>query len=153
MPKERILSAAFITLLIILIVGGVSIIRYVKKDAFSAERIIIDTAKHAKVKKQIDSLCEKNGVFLLQSEKNNEIYLILDGSHTSLEGEAPYFSNVKVTTEKDSIMIYFNEEPKNYTVGKYPEQRLVYKINTDKDYEFIKLFKNGEETHFDSIGA
>lgn len=124
-----------------------------KNNIFTTEKINMVTDLSMKEKDAVDQLCKDNGVFLLDSQERNVIYLIFDDTHVNLNGEAPYFSDVRVETKDDMLMIYFNEESKKYLSGKYPELKQVYKIIKDKDYTYIRVFKNGEETHFDGIGV
>jgi hypothetical protein len=122
-----------------------------KNSIFIVEKLEDNSNAYRKIYDNKNEFIKENGIFLLQTEEEKEIYLILDGSHINLNREVPYFSDVIIENKEDTIRIYFNEELKNYKVGKYPENILIYKITKDKDYEYIQLFKNGEETHFDSI--
>ncbi|ERI92341.1 hypothetical protein HMPREF1982_02323 [Clostridiales bacterium oral taxon 876 str. F0540] len=123
-----------------------------KNKTFIAKEINFNTFSNKKIRIAIEQICKDNGVFLYNL-KDNATYLILDGSHANFKGEAPYFSDVKIEAKENSIRIYFTQELKNYPFGKYPQQKLVYKITKDKKYDYIKVFKDGVETHFDSIGA
>lgn len=105
-----------------------------------------------------DIIFKENGVYLQYLDNHNldkpkEMYFILNGSIVNLEGEAPFYSNVDIKTSENEIQIYFDEEIKKYPQGKYPDHKLIFKITPDKKYEYIKVFKNGQESHFDSVGA
>jgi len=141
-----------ISVLMILLLIGINIkMNNVKDNTFIAEKLNTNSDAYKKINDKVSSFIKENGVFLLQTEEDNVNYLILDGSHMNLKNESSYFSDVKVENNEDLIMIYYNEELKNYTEGKYPEHRLIYKITKDKETEYIRVFKNKEETHFNSV--
>lgn len=152
MNKKKIYLVAVISALIILIAAGVFIkMNNAKDGTFSTKKLGDNTSLYKKINDKASVSIGESGVYLLNTGEDNVTYLILDGSHMSLNNEAPYFSDVKIEKEGDSIMIYFNEELKAYPEGKYSGQRLIYKIINNTDTEYIKVFKNGEETHFNSI--
>lgn len=152
MNKKKVYLVTFISALIILIAAGVFIkINNAKDGTFSTKKIDDNTSLYKKINDKASLSIGESGVYLLNTGEDNITYLILDGSHMSLNNEAPYFSDVKIENEGDSIMIYFNEELRAYPEGQYSGQRLIYKITNHKDAEYIKVFKNGEETHFNSI--
>lgn len=141
-----------ITVLIILITTGIFIkINNAKTGVFITKKLDANTSVYKKINDKVSEPIKESGVYLLNIGKDNVTYLILDGSHMSLKNEAPYFSDVRVENKGNSIMIFFNEEVRIYPDGKYPEQRLIYKITKDKNTEYIRVFKNGEETHFDCV--
>jgi hypothetical protein len=153
-PKSiKILIVLILAFVILLIAGNVIIKDKTERNIFTAEQVESETSLNSDIKNSIKRICKTSGAFLIQTENEKISYFILDGSHINLKGEAPYFTNVKFETKEDSVMIYFNEEVRHYPEGKYPEQRLIYKIIKDKDYEYNKLFKNGELTHFTTIGS
>lgn len=152
MNKKKIYLVTIISALIILIATGVFIkMNNSKDDTFTTKKLDDNTSLYKKINDKASLSIGESGVYLLNTGEDNVSYLILDGSHMSLKNEAPYFSDVKIENEGDSIMIYFNEELRTYPVGEYSGQRLIYKIINNKDTEYIKIFKNGEETHFNSI--
>lgn len=154
MRKKHFYLLTFIAVSVVLLITiNKTLNNNAKQNIFTTEKININTALNNKTKNAISQLCKDNGVFLFNLSESNVIYLILDGTHVNLNGEASYFSDVKVEAKDDTIMIYFSEGLKNYPFGKYPEQKLVYKITKDKNYDYIKVFKNGEESHFDGIGG
>jgi hypothetical protein len=122
-----------------------------KGNIFSTEQLNTNSNAYNKVNDKVMKFIKGNGVFLLQSDSDNVTYLILDGSNMNSNNEAPYFSNVKIENNSNAIIINYDEELNDYTKSKYLEHRLIYKIIKDDDTEFMKVFKNGEETHFDSI--
>jgi len=141
-----------ISILMILLLIGINIkMNNVKDNTFIAEKLNTNSDAYKKINDKASDFIKENGVFLLQTEEDNVNYLILDGSHMNLKNESPYFSDVKVENKEDLIMVYYNEELKTYTEGKYPEHRLIYKITKDKETKYIRVFKNKVETHFNSV--
>jgi len=141
-----------ITVLIILIAIGIFIkMNNTKDSVFITKKLDANTSAFKNINDKVSEPIKENGVFLLNTGEDNVTYLILDASHMSLKNEVPDFSNVKIENKGNSIMIYFSEKLKIYPDGKYPELRLIYKITKDKHTEYIRAFKNGEETHFDSV--
>lgn len=154
MNKKKIYFSISIIVLIILITTGIFIkMNNTKDDIFITKKLDTNTSVYKKINNKVSESIKESGVYLLNTGEDDVTYLILDGSHMSLKNEAPYFSDVKIENKGDSIMIYFNEELKIYPDGNYPEHRLIYKITKDKNTEYIRVFKNGEETHFDSVIA
>jgi hypothetical protein len=150
--KKKIYLFTSITVLIILITTGIFIkMNNAKNGIFITKKLDVNTSVYKKINDKVSELIKENGVYLLNTGEDNVTYLILDCSHMSLKNEAPYFSDVKTENKGNSIMVYFNEELKIYLDCKYPEQRLIYKITKDKRTEYVRVFKNGEETHFDSV--
>ena len=152
MNKKKIYLFTSIAVLIILTTTGIIIkMNGTKDDIFITKELIANTSTYKKINDKVSKTIKESGIYLLNIGEDNVTYLILDGSHISLKNEAPCFSDVKIENKGDSIMIYFSEELKVYPDGKYPEHRLIYKITKDKDTEYIKVLKNGEETHFDTV--
>lgn len=152
--KKKIYLFTSITVLIILITTEIFIkMNNVKNDIFIIKKLDVNTSIYKKINDKVSKLINESGVYLLNTGEDNVTYLILDGSDMSFKNEAPYFSDVKIENKGNSIMIYFNEYLKIYQDGKYPEHILIYEIIKDKDTEYIRVFRNGEETHFDSIIA
>lgn len=58
------------------------------------------------------------------------------------------FGDMDIKTDEDSFQIYLqqNEEP---TKDEYK----LYKITLDRTYEYMRVFKDDEETHFQLIGV
>ena len=152
MNKKRYYLITSIIVLVILIIGGVfAKINNVKDNTFTTEKLNTNSSGYKKINNKVSRVIDKNGNYLVNIGEDNVSYLILDGSHLSFKNERPYFSDVKIENKGDSILIYFNEELKIYSEGKYTELRLIYRITKDKDTEYFRIFKNGEETHFDSV--
>lgn len=149
--KTFYLLTSILVLVILVIIGIFTKMNNVKDGTFITEKLNTDSRDYKKIIDKISGAIKENGVYLLNTGKDNITYLILDGSYINLKNEAPYFSDVKIENRENSINIYFREEMKTYPEGEYPDHRLIYKITKDKDTEYIRVFKNGEETHVDSV--
>lgn len=88
---------------------------------------------------------EKNtGIYLYQKEENRR-YLYLNEDFLN---EGKDFGEVTVETDDDSIRIYTSE------VDGEPSANKLYIIELDdRQYEYMRVYKNDEETYFASIGA
>lgn len=88
-----------------------------------------------------------NGIYILNVKKD-KFYLFL--SQEFLD-EGKNFGSIDVKEEEDALTIYLNESPDigQENQGMYK----LYEIHRPKDYEFLRVFKNGEETHIQTVGA
>lgn len=152
MNKKKYYLITSISVLLILIIGGVfTKINNAKDNTFTTEKLNVKSSVYKKINNKVSGAIDKNGIYMLNTGEGNVTYLILDGSYLSFTNEIPYFSDVKIENKGNSILINFSEEVKIYSEGKYSETRLIYKITKDKDTEYIKVFKNGEETYIDMV--
>jgi hypothetical protein len=150
--KRKIYFFSSTAVLITLIITGIFIkMNDYTSCVFSTRELEVNTSAYKNISDKGSEFIKESGVYILNVGEDNSTYLILDGTHMSLKNEAPYFSDVKIENKEKSIMIYFNEDFKIYSEGKYPEHRLIYKFTRPKDNEYIRVFKNGEETHIDSV--
>ncbi|MBS4210438.1 hypothetical protein [Bacillus sp. FJAT-50079] len=86
-----------------------------------------------------------NGIYIFNdSEKRRYLYL----SQEFLDNESG-FGNMDIKTEENSFNIYLNNNSNSKEeINGYK----LYEINLDKVYEYIKVFKYGEETYFQTVG-
>ncbi|WP_164669761.1 membrane lipoprotein lipid attachment site-containing protein [Virgibacillus doumboii] len=87
-----------------------------------------------------------NGIYMF-NDTDKRYYLYL--SQEFLDN-GKHFGKIDIKTEESSLNIYLSDDSEGEKViNKYK----VYEIKLDKQYKIIKVFKNGEETHFQTIGA
>lgn len=86
------------------------------------------------------------GVYMYNDSKNQR-YLYLNQDFLD---DGRDFGDIAIKLDENSINIYLNDI--SIFEGEVDTYKL-YKINLKGDYEYLKVFKNGEETHFDGIGA
>lgn len=124
-----------------------------KKNDRIYEEVNLDSIFNAKLKEKINELFPDNGVYLYDKPGDKGEYLILNSNQTNSLGEIALYSDVKVEIEEDTMMIYYTETMKTYTPNEEADKQFVYKIKSNKQCEYIRIYKNGEESYFDSIGA
>ncbi|MET3658861.1 hypothetical protein [Sporosarcina psychrophila] len=88
----------------------------------------------------------KTGIYIYNYSKNQR-YLYLNQDFSD-HGRG--FGDIDIKTDENSINIYLNDI--SISEGEADTYKL-YKINYKGDYEYLKVFKNGEETHFGGIGV
>lgn len=64
--------------------------------------------------------------------------------------EGKGFGGVQVERNGDSLEIYLEEGP---AAEQETDAYKLYIIKAPGDYEYVKVFKNGEDTHLSAIGA
>lgn len=120
--------------------------------SLKSEEVNIHKVLSSRDIKTIDSVCSSNGVYLFNSS-NGVKYLIFSGSFLDISSYAPIYSNIKIEAKDSSLIINYDENYKKYTGTSYPSLRIVYRIKNSKDISIIRLYKNGEETHFNSVSG
>ena len=88
----------------------------------------------------------ENGIYMYNDSKNQRYLYLNQGFLDDGRG----FGDIDIKTDENSINIYLNDVP--VSEGESATYKL-YKINLKGDYEYLKVFKNGEETHFAGIGT
>jgi hypothetical protein len=100
----------------------------------------------------INDVKGKNGVHLF-FEGQKAVYVYLNGSNVKQGEKALYFTDFNVKKNGETLSILYNTaETADYS-NQSLKHELLYKVNLDKKYEFIKLFSNGEEVSFSVISG
>ena len=86
------------------------------------------------------------GIYIYNDSKGHR-YLYLNQDFLD---DATGFGDIDIKTHENTINIYLNDI--SSSEGEADTYKL-YKIKLKGDYEYLKVFKNGEETHFGGIGA
>lgn len=89
---------------------------------------------------------QKTGIYMV-NKTANERYLYVNEDFLS---DGRDFGGMYVRQDGNTLNIYLNDisiENKNSDTFK------IYKIYIPVNSEYMKVFKNGEETHFDGIGT
>ncbi|PIC76142.1 hypothetical protein CSV74_12790 [Sporosarcina sp. P19] len=87
---------------------------------------------------------EGNGVYMFnETELIRYLYLNQD-----FLDSGKGFGDMEIRTDEDSFQIYLqeNDEPTN-------DEYKLYKITLDRTYEYMRVFKDDEETHVQLIGV
>ncbi len=87
------------------------------------------------------------GIYMYDDTKNRYLYLNQDFLD---DGRGFGGIDINIKTDENSINIYLNDI--SISDGEEDLYKL-YKIKVKGEYEYLKVFKNGEETHFAGIGA
>ncbi|MFC4408945.1 hypothetical protein ACFOZY_00705 [Chungangia koreensis] len=85
------------------------------------------------------------GIYIVNDTKNRYLYLNQD-----FLDDGRGFGDIDIKTDENSINIYVNDV--STSDGEEDTYKL-YKIKIKGEYEYLKVFKNGEETHFAGVGA
>ncbi|KIL45509.1 hypothetical protein KP78_30530 [Jeotgalibacillus soli] len=96
---------------------------------------------------------EENGVHLYFDNQNTAIFVYLNGSNVVQGEEAIYFTGFDVERVNETLNIFYNSDKTSDYSNSSLEHELFYKVNLDKDYEEVKLFNDGNETHFGTISG
>ncbi|MGM7700677.1 hypothetical protein ACSVDE_03065 [Pseudalkalibacillus sp. Hm43] len=90
---------------------------------------------------------DENGIYLFQ-DQGERIYVFLNGWNVKQGEAASSFSNFEVDPEGDTLNIYYEEQTTTEDKNKELDNRMIYEVQFDRDYDRLAIFKNGEETHF-----
>ncbi|RKD25719.1 hypothetical protein BEP19_01900 [Ammoniphilus oxalaticus] len=106
----------------------------------------------ADIQSFLKSVEQVNGVHLyLNSPK--VIYVYLNGAIVKQGEKAVHFIDFDVKENGDTLhILYTSNETDNYSDPSLRHNHL-YQVKLKKKYEKIKLFRNGEETHFGVISG
>ena len=93
-----------------------------------------------------DEKGSETGIYMY-NDSENQRYLYLNQDFLD---DGTDFGDIDIKTDENSINVYLNDI--SISEGEADTYKL-YKINLKGEYEYLKVFKNGEETHFAGIGA
>ncbi|QMV40036.1 hypothetical protein [Cohnella cholangitidis] len=142
-PKKRLLLFLF-TLILVIIVGcnnASPTIKEVKlQELNNGAKIFVDTIKN------------NNGVYLYSREDDKQ-YLIVNYSNVLQGEEALFLDSINAQVMDRTLKIHIEE----LGTTDYQDKRLnnirVFNLSSTQEYEKIKIYKNGKETRFDSVGG
>lgn len=90
---------------------------------------------------------DENGVYLFQ-DQGERIYVFLNEWNVKQGESASSFSNFEVEPEGDTLNIYYEEQTTMDYKNQELDNKIIYEVQFDRDYDSLAIFKNGEETHF-----
>ncbi|MGB3260652.1 hypothetical protein [Paenisporosarcina sp.] len=96
------------------------------------------------VKEFVTSVEDTNGIHFYEADKNTK-YIFFNEYLVEQGKEAHYFEDIEISGEGQILTISFTEHATAEYANKSITNRLLYEVKTDKDYESVKLLKNGEE--------
>lgn len=104
----------------------------------------------SKIETYIDQNILENGVYLINT--NGKQYLFLSNRSLVVGEAGGYFTNVYADLSDDKLMIYFDENyVENYNDEEVKDNRVIYLIHGDDNFEYILLHRNGIEIPFDIV--
>jgi hypothetical protein len=133
--------------IVLLILAGCN----AENEELSYSKVEVDSTNKL-VQDFITSVEDENGIHLFQLD-DNTMYVLLNGYLVEQGSDASFFSDVEVKGKDDTLNIYFDEEYTDDYANKTLNNKELYKINLDKTYEIVRLFKNDKETNFSAIYA
>lgn len=95
----------------------------------------------------------ENGVHSFEDNDKNTIFLYLNERNVIQGEKAVYFTDFDVQADDDTLKIFYESDKTLDYSDESKRRELYYKVNLDKKYDYIKLFNNGEETHFGAAGS
>lgn len=103
-----------------------------------------------KAKEFVKRFGSKDGVFLCE-DKNNTYYLLLNGVLLNQSQGAADFSDFQIVPKGNVLNISYKETYIKDYVNKKIDSKVLYRIKLHRNFNGVKLYKNGKETHFDSV--
>ena len=134
-------------LIVLLILAGCN----AENEELSFSKVEVDSTNKL-VQDFITSVEDENGIHLFQLD-DNTMYVFLNGYIVEQGNDASFFSDFEVKGKDDTLNIYFDEEYSDDYANKTLNNKELYKINLDKTYDMVRLFKNDKETNFSAIYA
>ncbi|WP_239616813.1 hypothetical protein [Cohnella mopanensis] len=142
--KKVSTSFVFFTIILACLVGcnkAASVINEVNIEGLN---------KNAKI--FVDNIKNSNGLYLF-SPIDEKQYLIVSYSNVLQGEEAKFLSSINAEVQDQTLTINLEE----LVTQDYQDKRLkkltIFNLGSDQEYEKIRIFKNGEETHFDLVGG
>lgn len=87
---------------------------------------------------------EDTGIYIFNTDGDNRYIYVGEEFLNSGKG----FGDFDVKTDEDTYHVYLNESDEP-TEDEYK----LYKIELDREYEYMRMYKNGEETYSHSVGV
>ncbi|MFS0576898.1 hypothetical protein AB1K83_14760 [Sporosarcina sp. 179-K 3D1 HS] len=108
---------------------------------------------NADVQDFVQTVRKDNGYYLYMDGKDT-YYLFLNGSIGGLEETVTHFSNLTMDVRQDDLILSFQESQVSVnSLETEPKSIVLYRIQTDRPYDTIRLQVNGEEAGFDMISG
>lgn len=144
MKKKSLIIVSVLSILFSSIAGCASVPNLVYSEV-TTEKI------NRRVAKFIADYEDSNGVYIFYYNEK-DIYLLLNNKNVKQGDEAAFYKDIMIEDKGDTIAISFNE----YYIKDYSsvvKNKLIYRIKTIKDFDYIKVYKNGEETYINVVGS
>ncbi|WP_221563355.1 hypothetical protein [Alkalihalobacillus sp. TS-13] len=103
---------------------------------------------HKGIQSFIDQVEDQNGLYVY-FDKKKAVYVFLNGKNVVQGEKATYFERFYAEGDGETLNIYFDEKSTEDYANQSVDYQLLYKVNLDKDYEYIKAFRNGKHVPID----
>lgn len=140
-----------IMLVILVIAVVMAIVSCSDSQETSMMEVDISSIKSKDFQAQIQDWERNNGAYLVQRiNKNDSAYYLFLNAHNIMQGSKPTsFEDIKVDFEDTTMKIYYSE--KESGDQKNIRNKVLYRIPLSKAPEIVKIYKNGVESHFETI--
>ncbi|WP_391556993.1 hypothetical protein [Robertmurraya sp.] len=100
----------------------------------------------------ISDLEDENGVNVyFDSEKG--VYVYLNSANVKQGEAAVYITDFDVEENGDTLQIIYNTETTTDYTNHDLDHELLYKVNINKKYEYLKAYSDGKEVAFNMISG
>ena len=120
-----------------------------KSNSLLSYRQVKGSFVGGRVKSFVHKISHRDGVYLMENDKKT-IYVMLNKLSKDKTKEA-YITDVVVKPVGEALTISYKELYKKNSKGKKLNENLLYRIKVNKNFKMIKVFKNGQETHFENV--
>ncbi|MBH0170184.1 lipoprotein [Fictibacillus sp. 18YEL24] len=137
---------------IIVLIGIVILLTGCTDDSKLRTDLISPKEAGKEVQSFFETAKKQNGIHLYQ-DKDEKIYLMLNGANILQDQPAITFSNFKVKEDGDTLKVYYEVETVADYEDKNLENQLFYEVELNKAYETIQLYKNGKPSNFEMVSG
>ncbi|MDL4842301.1 hypothetical protein [Aquibacillus rhizosphaerae] len=134
---------------LLLLLVGCNVENEHKKISYS--KINMDTPDK-EVKEFLGESTDENGIYLYQ-DSGKRLYVFLNSKIVEQGNEASYFTSFDVKSEEDTLIIYFEQDLTDVYVNNELNNQVLYEVQLNNEYEYIKLFEDNEEKQFSIISG
>lgn len=117
----------------------------------SYSKVKLETVNN-EVKEFVTSVEDTNGIHFYEAD-NKTKYVFFNEQLVEQGKEALYFEDIEISGEGQILTISFTEQATAEYANESLNNRLLYEVKTDKEYESIKLLKNGKEIAFNVVSG
>jgi hypothetical protein len=122
-----------------------------KSTESSIQEISMSSIKDVLIRNLIQGWGQKNGAYLLEYGDRKNVYLFLNATNVAQGSKSIYFDSITVDIEANILNIKYTE--KEIDQPNVSKNRMLYRIYRTESVDKIRIYRNGEETHFETIGA
>lgn len=111
----------------------------------------VKNIKNEKLRNLIHAWQQEDGVYLVNNTIIGGAYYLFLNVSIIEDGDKPtYFPVLSVGFESNAMHIYYVEKELGY---KNNRDKILYRIPIESTPDTVKIYKNGEEVYFNSLGV